>query len=63
MTTKLGFKRRTKNGVLEQSGGDVTCTHMQVTMEDMYNGNDVSMSIKRRVVCRQCKVRYPSFSR
>mmetsp|Transcript_32616 Transcript_32616/g.82248 ORF Transcript_32616/g.82248 Transcript_32616/m.82248 type:complete len:365 (+) Transcript_32616:155-1249(+) len=28
---------------------------MQVTMEDMYNGNDVSMSIKRRVVCRQCK--------
>uniref|UniRef100_A0A6U4WZX3 J domain-containing protein n=1 Tax=Hemiselmis andersenii TaxID=464988 RepID=A0A6U4WZX3_HEMAN len=30
---------------------------MQVTMEDMYNGNDVSMSIKRRVVCRQCKGR------
>ena len=29
---------------------------MQVTLEDMYNGNDVSMSIKRRVVCRQCKV-------
>jgi hypothetical protein len=30
---------------------------MQVTLEDMYNGNDVSMSIKRRIVCRQCKVR------
>jgi len=29
---------------------------MQVTLEDMYNGNDVSMSIKRRVVCRQRKV-------
>lgn len=29
---------------------------VKVTMEDMYNGNDVSMSIKRRVVCRSCKV-------
>lgn len=30
---------------------------MQVTLEDMYNGNDVSMSIKRRIVCRNCKGR------
>merc|ERR1712216_795412 len=30
---------------------------MQVSLEDMYNGNDVSMSIKRRVVCRNCKGR------
>jgi len=30
---------------------------MQVSMEDMYNGNDVSMSIKRRIVCRNCKGR------
>jgi DnaJ-class molecular chaperone len=30
---------------------------MQVSLEDMYNGNDVSMSIKRRTVCRNCKGR------
>jgi len=30
---------------------------MAVTLEDMYNGNDVSMSIKRRIVCRNCKGR------
>jgi len=30
---------------------------MQVSLEDMYNGNEVSMSIKRRVVCRNCKGR------
>mmetsp|Transcript_28740 Transcript_28740/g.42237 ORF Transcript_28740/g.42237 Transcript_28740/m.42237 type:complete len:358 (-) Transcript_28740:75-1148(-) len=30
---------------------------MQVSMEDMYNGNDVSMSVKRRIVCRNCKGR------
>ncbi|EKX38705.1 hypothetical protein GUITHDRAFT_76979, partial [Guillardia theta CCMP2712] len=30
---------------------------MHVSLEDMYNGNDVSMSIKRRVVCRNCKGR------
>ena len=26
-----------------------------VTLEDMYNGNDVSFKIKRRVVCRGCR--------
>jgi DnaJ-class molecular chaperone len=31
---------------------------MQVSLEDMYNGNDVSMNIKRRVVCRNCKGRH-----
>ena len=30
---------------------------MQVSLDDMYNGNEVSMSIKRRVVCRNCKGR------
>jgi len=30
---------------------------MKVSLDDMYNGNDVSMSITRRIVCRNCKGR------
>ncbi len=37
-----------------KKGNDAN-VQMQVSLEDLYNGNPVSFSIKRRVVCRGCK--------
>ena len=28
---------------------------MEVSLDDMYNGNDISAQITRRVICRGCK--------
>ena len=50
----FGGGRGNKQGRQAKKGNDAK-VELKVSLEDMYNGNTVSASISRRVVCRGCK--------